>query len=85
MKNLNCNSNLKDTVSKLPNDVKNDMNIFLETIKNKSPEEKIDAMLKYKKNFEKFNINKKVKDDIGKEVENSLSNEEKQIINKHLK
>ncbi len=85
MKNSDYNGFNKDKISALPQGVQKDMAVFLDSIKDKSPEEKIASMLKYKKEFDKFNIDKKVKEDIGRELEEGLSPSQKEAIKKHLR
>ncbi len=69
-------------INELPNNVKKDMSMLLKKINGKSKEEKIKEILKFKKDFDKNNIDENLKENIANEVKSSLSNKEKEILNK---
>ncbi|MFV0441893.1 MAG: hypothetical protein ACK5LV_11500 [Lachnospirales bacterium] len=57
---------LNSSINKLPNQVQNDIVELVRGFKGKSKEDNIKDMLAYKKKFDKYNIDQKLKGDIAK-------------------
>lgn len=76
---------LNSSINKLPNQVQNDIVELVRGFKGKSKEDNIKDMLAYKKKFDKYNIDQKLKGDIAKDISKTLSTEEKELIKQYKK